>query len=135
MGSERIAPHSRSGAVVGTPGPEGLTGTRGYDLGQSVAHLTIQASALGLAVHQMGGFDASKAREVLAIPDGYEPVIAIAVGYAKRPETLPDDLRQREEAPRSRKPLEEFVFTEKWGKPSHHLDAHKAILNHISFTN
>jgi nitroreductase len=106
-----------------------------YDLGQSIAHLTVQASALGLAVHQMGGFDAEKARELLTIPDGYEPVIAIAVGYAELPETLPDDLRRREEASRTRKPLEELVFTEEWGSPSHHVDAHKVLLNNISSTN
>src|SRR3974377_1979533 len=28
-----------------------------YDVGQAVAHLSVQASALGLAVHQMAGFD------------------------------------------------------------------------------
>ena len=34
-----------------------------YDLGQSIAHLSIQASALGLTVHQMGGFDRQKAAQ------------------------------------------------------------------------
>jgi nitroreductase len=106
-----------------------------YNLGQSVAYLTVQASALGLAVHQMGGFDTENARELLAIPEGYEPVIAIAVGYVELPDTLPEDLRRREEAPRTRKPLEEFVFTKEWGKPSHHIDAHKVLLNNISSTN
>lgn len=106
-----------------------------YDLGQSVAHMTFQASALGLAVHQMGGFDAEKARELLAIPDASEPVIAIAVGYPELPDALPEDLRRREEAPRTRKPLEELVFTEEWGKPSHYVDAQKILLNNISPTN
>ena len=100
-----------------------------YDLGQSVANLTVQASALGLAVHQMGGFDAGKAREFLSIPDGYEPVILFAVGYAERPETLPDDLRKREEGPRSRKPLETMVFTEEWGKPSRLVDVQNSMTN------
>lgn len=106
-----------------------------YDLGQSVAHLTVQATSLGLAVHQMGGFDAQKARDLLAIPDGYEPVIAIAVGYPEHPDTLPEDLRHREVTPRTRKPLEEIVFTEEWGKPSHHVDVHKILVNNLSSTN
>lgn len=100
-----------------------------YDLGQSVAHLTVEASALGLAVHQMGGFDTAKVRELLSIPEGYEPVIVFAVGYAERPETLPDDLRRREEGPRSRKPLETMVFTEEWGKPSRLVDAQQALIS------
>jgi nitroreductase len=106
-----------------------------YDLGQSVADLTVEAEALGLAVHQMGGFDAAKAVELLSIPQGYEPVIAIAVGYADRPDILPDDLRQREETPRSRKPLESFVFTDEWGKPSRHIDPQSLLLNNPASTN
>jgi nitroreductase len=92
-----------------------------YDLGQSVAHLTMQATALGLSVHQIGGFDAGKLRTELAIPEQYDVVITLAVGYADHPQTLPEDLRSREEAPRTRKPLGTMVFTETWGEPSHHV--------------
>lgn len=98
-----------------------------YDLGQSVAHLTVEAEALGLAVHQMGGFDSAKAVELLSIPKEYDPVIAIALGYPDRPEILPEDLRKREETPRSRQPLESLVFTEEWGKPSRHIDTQSSI--------
>jgi nitroreductase len=100
-----------------------------YDLGQSVAHLTIQATALGLSVHQMGGFDAGKLSAALSIPENYDAVIVMAVGYAEKPETLPDDLRSREEAPRMRKPLGTFVFTEAWGEPSHHIVPSNDVLN------
>lgn len=106
-----------------------------YDLGQSVANLTVEAEALGLAVHQMGAFDAAKATELLSIPKEYEPVIAIALGYADRPESLPDDLRQREVAPRSRQPLESLVFTDVWGKPSRHIDSRSSILEYPLSTN
>jgi nitroreductase len=106
-----------------------------YDLGQSVAQLTMQATALGLAVHQMGGFDADKARELFAIPDGYDPVVVFAVGYAESAEHLPDDLRDREVAPRLRKPLEATVFTEKWGKPSHHILTQHPLLNDLPSSN
>ncbi len=100
-----------------------------YDLGQSIAHMTIQASSLGLSVHQMGGFDANQLRTRLSIPEGYDVAVILAIGYAERPETLPDDLRGREETPRMRKPLEAFVFTEAWGEPSHHVTSHNFSLN------
>lgn len=85
-----------------------------YDLGQAVAHLSIQASALGLFVHQMGGFDREKARAAFDLPEGYAPVIAFTLGYAGDPSTLADAMRERELAPRTRKPLSEFVFDGAW---------------------
>jgi nitroreductase len=92
-----------------------------YDLGQSVAHLSVQATALGLVVHQMAGFDPGKFKQLYPIPDGYEAVVMFAVGYPGRPDDLPEDLRKREETPRSRKLLESFVFTDRWGTPSCHI--------------
>jgi len=88
-----------------------------YDLGQAVAHLSIQAAELGLHVHQMAGFDAQKARELFEIPADYVPTTVVALGYLGNAESLPEELRQREAAPRSRKPLDEFVFSGQWGEP------------------
>lgn len=93
-----------------------------YDLGQSVAHLTVQAAALGLSVHQMGGFSAELAREVFAIPRDHAPVTFIAVGYQGDSESLPEPLRERERAPRERKPLAAFVFGGGWDQPSRLLE-------------
>lgn len=87
-----------------------------HDVGQAAASLTLQATALGLVVHQMAGFDVAKARERFNIPEGYEPVAAIAVGYQGDLESLPEDLREKESAPRTRRPLESFVFTGTWGQ-------------------
>ena len=88
-----------------------------YDVGQAVAHLSIQASAVGLSVRQMAGFDAEKARHLFQLPEGVEPMTLIAMGYFGDVETLPDELRERELAPRTRKPLAEFVFHKAWGHP------------------
>lgn len=88
-----------------------------YDAGMAVGNLVTQATHLGLATHQMGGFYADKAREALGIPDGYEPLAVIALGYPGDHEALPEDLRERELAPRSRKPQHEFVFAGRWGEP------------------
>ncbi len=97
-----------------------------YDTGQAMAHLTTQAMSAGLFVHQMGGFDAEKARQTLSIPEGFEPAVMAVIGYADSPEVLPEDLRKRETAPRQRKPLEELVFEKNWGEPArflHHTES------------
>jgi nitroreductase len=79
-----------------------------YDLGQAVANLTVQATALGLQIHQMGGFDPRSTRELFAIPAGYEPVAVLALGYQEGPPADP--------AARTRKPLSDFVFSGSWGR-------------------
>lgn len=89
-----------------------------HDVGQAIANLTVQATAHGLAVHQMAGFHPEKVREVFGVPDQYEPVAGIVLGYPGDPETLPEGLRKREVAPRHRKPITEFVFTGRWGNTS-----------------
>jgi nitroreductase len=89
-----------------------------HDSGMAVFSLTLQATALGLIVHQMAGFDVEKARADLKIPAGYEPVAMIAVGYPGDPAELPDYLRERELKPRERKPVPEFVFSGMWNVPS-----------------
>ncbi len=85
-----------------------------HDLGLAVAQLTLQATSLGLGVHQMAGIDGGKVRQTYGIPEDWEPVTAIAVGYFGDPASLPEGVRQRELAARSRKPLAELVFAEGW---------------------
>jgi nitroreductase len=89
-----------------------------HDVGLAVANLITQATALGLAVHQMAGFYPDRVRELYGVPDGFEPVAGIVLGYPGDPDILPDDLKQREFAPRVRKPLESFVFQGAWGQIS-----------------
>ena len=89
-----------------------------YDLGQAVAHLTVQASADGLAVHQMAGFSADGLRELFAIPEDHAPITVIAIGGIGDPQALPETLRQRELSERTRKPLDAIVFGERWGQPA-----------------
>jgi len=89
-----------------------------HDVGMAMASLLVQATALGLFVHQMAGFSVEKVRESFAVPAGFEPVAAVAVGYPADPEVLPESFREREVGPRSRKPINEFVFEGKWGEMS-----------------
>ena len=86
-----------------------------YDTGAATALLSVEATARGLAVHQMAGFDAEKARKVFEIPKGWEPIAALAIGYPGDPASLPAPLKDREMAPRTRKPIAEFVMADQWG--------------------
>ncbi|MCC9166208.1 nitroreductase family protein [Pontibacter harenae] len=85
-----------------------------HDIGLATANLVLQATELGLHAHMMGGYSATKAREVLGIPAGYEPVTMLAIGHIGDPEQLPEQLKARELAPRTRKPLEELVHEGVW---------------------
>jgi nitroreductase len=87
-----------------------------HDVGLAVGNMLIQAQSMGLYAHQMGGFLPDKAREIYKIPENYEPVAAIALGYLGNPNSVSEKLQQRELAPRQRKSLESFIFQETWGK-------------------
>ncbi len=85
-----------------------------HDTGMAVANLLIQATDMGLYVHQMGGYDKEKARDLLNIPEGYQPVAMIAVGYKGNPEEMPEELRKRDKAERKRKFRSELVYRGGW---------------------
>lgn len=80
-----------------------------YDTGAANATLMLQATSHGILGHQMGGFDPTKTREVFELPDDVEPAVFIALGYPGSPEELEEPFKTREQTPRSRKPLAEFV--------------------------
>lgn len=81
-----------------------------YDLGLAVSLLTVQAHALGLHVHQMGGFNRSAVSADLGLPEHIQPVVLLAVGRVAPPEHLDEQFLQRERAARQRHPLDEMVL-------------------------
>jgi nitroreductase len=87
-----------------------------HDLGLATGNLVAEATARGLAVHQMGGILPDRAREFYAIPEGSEAVTGIAIGYSGDPEAFSKEIRERDLAPRERKPQQDFVFSTSWGK-------------------
>jgi nitroreductase len=94
-----------------------------HDLGLAAGNLVVEATARGLSVHQMIGILPDKAREVYQIPEHFEAWTAMAIGYKADPAKLPDALKERDLAPRQRKPLSKFVFTgrdnrHRWGQSS-----------------
>src|SRR6266850_2407885 len=86
-----------------------------YDLGAASAFLTVEATSRGIFVHQMAGFDPQKARQTFGMPSDWDSFAALAIGYPGDPESLPQPLKDREVAPRTRKPVSEFVMTGQWG--------------------
>ncbi len=89
-----------------------------YDTGAATILFSLEATARGLFVHQMAGFDPAKAKQVFEIPADWEPIAAFAIGYPGDPNSLSQKLQDREVAPRTRKPLSEFVMSGRWGHTS-----------------
>lgn len=107
------------GKNIFSPGP--YTGQHNpyalHDTGAASAFLALQTSAPGLYAHGVGGFDHEKARAYFKIPPEFEIGACWAIGHFGDPDSLPERLKQRELAARTRKPLAEFVFAE-WEVPA-----------------
>lgn len=91
-------------------GNDEVNSTAKYDMGGANAFLSLQATGMGLNVHQMGGFKKKDIMESLNIPDSFEPTVILAIGYPGDPDQLPEHLKKREEAPRYRVVQQEFVM-------------------------
>ena len=88
-----------------------------FELGLAVSQLTVQAHALGLHVHQMGGFDAAQVSDTFAVPATYTSVVVLAIGRQGDAESLPAWAAQRESAPRERLALDDIAFADEFGLP------------------
>lgn len=88
-----------------------------YDTGAASENLCLQAVDLGLAAHQMGGFDKDKLIDEFNVPDRYIPMAMIAVGYPADPEILEGEYFEAEYNKRERNPLGKNFFSGDWGEP------------------
>ena len=88
-----------------------------HDVGIAMGLMAAQATAHGVGMHMMAGFDHQRAREALAIPEDFEAVAAFALGYPEEPENLPEAEREKVMAPRKRHPLDELLFEGRFGEP------------------
>lgn len=89
----------------------------GYDTGAAAISLCLQATSMGLMTHQMGGFDGGKANQAFNIPEQYQMMSVLAVGYAADVNSLPEELKERELAPRKRRALSELFYDGVWNQP------------------
>jgi nitroreductase len=85
-----------------------------YDTGAASLNLSLQATALDLMVHQMGGFDAEKTKIEFSIPERFSPMAMITVGYQLAESAIPEDIKQREYNARARNTLDENFFAGDW---------------------
>lgn len=81
-----------------------------YDTGQAAAHFTVQAHASGLHTHQMGGFDRDAIAAAFGFGDDLVAVTVMAVGALGDIDAAPEALRERELAPRVRRPIAESLI-------------------------
>lgn len=85
-----------------------------HDVGLALENLILQAESMELVAHAMAGFDAGRAREVLAVPEGWEPLTMVAIGHPAAESELSAEVLERERAPRSRRALREIAFGARW---------------------
>jgi nitroreductase len=89
-----------------------------YDCGAAVMSMVLQAQSLSLVAHQMAGFDAAAMRELVAVPGEYECMALVAFGRQATPDSVAQELRPAEIAPRTRSPVGELAFAGRWGEPA-----------------
>ena len=65
-----------------------------YDLGQSVAHMTLHASSLGLHSRQFRAFDRTRVESVLAVPPHWVAMTMTAIGRPAPDVPAPDRVRR-----------------------------------------
>jgi nitroreductase len=88
-----------------------------HDLGLANQNLILEAQARGIHARIVAGFDADRARRTLGVPESFDPVVVLALGYPGDPAILDDELRALDAKPRVRLPQEDFVFSLRWGNP------------------
>jgi YbgC/YbaW family acyl-CoA thioester hydrolase len=107
--------------VAGGMRPDGaVVESREYflvDTGLALMSLVYRGVDQGLRVHPMAGFRESPLRAALGLPDAFAPMAVVAVGYPGKPEELDEATRKKDEKPRSRKPLGEIAFLQRWEAP------------------
>ncbi|MFW0786527.1 nitroreductase family protein [Gordonia sp. CPCC 206044] len=87
------------------------------DTGLAVAQMILQAGSLGFNGHPMAGFDPEKARAAFAIPADRRALVLLGIGRLADPTTVADDIRERDQRPRTRLPLDQVAFAGSWGQP------------------
>ena len=86
-----------------------------YDSGAAAENLCLQATALGLMAHQMGGFDADKTRQLFKVPEQFTPMAMLSVGYQFAEADIPEEIKEREHNVRARNSISENFFNGCWG--------------------
>ncbi len=87
-----------------------------YDTGAASMSLCVQATSMGLMVHQMGGFNADTAAKSFSIPEQYTAMAMMAVGYQLPEDQISAELMERESSERKRNTMGDQFFDGEWDK-------------------
>lgn len=104
-------------AVCGRPDDGQVVEGKEYyllDAGLGIENLLLQAFAMGLHAHSVGGFDEGSVRDALGIPEDVRVIALVGVGHPGRLEDLDERTRERELRERTRKPRGEVRSWERW---------------------
>ncbi|MEG0973537.1 MAG: nitroreductase family protein [Comamonas sp.] len=97
-----------AGALLVVLSDKDASGKHSFDAGCAWGYLALQAHAMGLATHAMGGIEVEAARKVLKLTDNWQVECLVAIGERGDKASLPADLAERE-APSPRKALGEIL--------------------------
>jgi len=89
-----------------------------FDAGLAISQFIFEATSRGYHSHIMGGIDIQKTVENFSIPDSHSVIAILSVGKIDSPDSLPEDLKARELTERTRKPLDQILFSEKFDTKS-----------------
>ena len=81
-----------------------------FDCGMAVSNLMLQATQMGLIAHPIGGFNPTKVKRILGIPNDYILITLVIIGRSKDADTLSDKHRAIELNARERRPLTDVMF-------------------------
>ena len=87
-----------------------------HDLGAAASFMSFEATSRGIAVHQIIGLHPNVVNEKYEVPDEYQVLTALAIGYADLSPNTDNVHAERDNTMRSRKKITEFVFRDDWGK-------------------
>ena len=87
-------------------------------IGLAIENLLLQGTALDLVVHPIAGFDESRLKEVLDLPEDFFIHVCIPIGYPGDIEDLDESSAKKELDERARKSLDEIVHWGKWSDKS-----------------
>lgn len=89
-----------------------------HDTGMAVTNLLLQALAMDIYVHQMGGYSVEKVIRYFNLGEDISPVAVMAIGYLGDGNSLPAELLKRDEIRRPRKPVNEYAFRNSFSNPA-----------------
>ena len=86
------------------------------DVGLALENMLLQGCDLGLTVHAMAGWDEDTILKNFNVPAPFRVAALFAVGYPGNVADLSEEMQQKANTPAVRKPLQEIVFWDDFGK-------------------